>query len=267
MPVPTILEVEGLVFGYDTSVVLNNVSLKINDGETIAVLGRSGSGKSSLLRCIACLTTPTKGVIRLAGREIFRNGQILAPRREINQNIGLVFQKFNLFPNLTVQQNITLALRDSLNLLKHEANRIADEIAYQFGLIDKLQEFPSSLSGGEAQRVAIARALVLRPKILLLDEVTSALDPETTLQMVDAVRKVRALTKGLTTRDNPQSNGIGSMVIVTHILPFALNISDRILFLDKGSIIEDSPCHLFKAKKENSVIASYLESAALLGMH
>lgn len=204
--------------------VLKGIDMEVAAHEVVCLIGASGSGKSTLLRCINLLE-------QIDGGRIFVHGEeISAPRVEVDRirrHIGIVFQAFNLFPHMTVLRNITLAPREALGLSKEDANARAEQLLERFGLVDKRDEYPDRLSGGQQQRVAIVRALAMQPDILLLDEVTSALDPE-------LVGEVLGLIKELAT-------GGMTMVIATHEMGFARDTADRVLFLDDGLILEQAP--------------------------
>ena len=224
-----ILTVTGLHKSFGTTEVLRGIDLAVQPRETVVVLGGSGSGKSTLLRCLNLLEPPSSGTIALEGRVIgrMRNGRMvyrehdLAPLRT---RIGMVFQQFNLFPHLSVINNIAIGQQRVLGRSRDEAASRALDQLRRVGLADKADSFPHQLSGGQQQRVAIARALAMDPAIMLFDEATSALDPELVGEVLSAMRELREA--GMT------------MVIVTHELGFAYHIADRIVFLDDGRIHE-----------------------------
>ncbi len=204
--------------------VLRGIDLTIEDGEVLVIVGSSGSGKSTLLRCLNLLEKPTYGSV------FVDNVDITQPHVNINkirQRIGMVFQQFNLFPNMTVLDNIKLAPKKLRKLSDRKANRRAKELLEQVGLANKANEYPQHLSGGQRQRVAIARALAMEPEVMLFDEPTSALDPEMIGEVLDVMRDLAK--QGMT------------MVIVTHEMSFAREVGTRMIFLDKGDIIEDGP--------------------------
>lgn len=214
--------------------VLKNISCEINKGEKVVVIGPSGSGKSTLIRCLNLLTKPSSGKILFEGKDITsKNFKV----KDLRKKVGMVFQKFNLFNNLTVLENITLAPL-SLNLLtKDDAKKLALELLSKVGLSEKKDMYPSSLSGGQQQRVAIVRALAMNPSVMLFDEPTSALDPE----MVKEVLKVIT--------DLAHNNGV-TMIIVTHEMNFAKKVGSRLLFMDDGKILEDTvPDAFFECPK------------------
>ena len=215
-----ILEVRDLVKKFPGLTALNGVSTSIKRGEVVFVVGPSGSGKSTFLRCLNLMEQPTSGEI------IFKNQNITSGKLKINkfrQQVGMVFQHFNLFPNLTIHKNITLAPVKTSKLSAAEASERADELLKRIGLYDKRDAYPNQLSGGQKQRIAIIRALAMNPDVLLFDEPTSALDPE-------MVGEVLALMKELT------QEGM-TMIVVTHEIAFAAEVADRVLFMDKGEII------------------------------
>lgn len=213
--------------------VLKNIDLDINKGEIVVILGPSGSGKSTLLRCINLLENPQKGEI------IFNHENILDKKSDINkvrQNIGMVFQNFNLFPNMTVLENITLAPIKVKNIKKEDAIEDALYLLDRVGLIDKQNEYPQNLSGGQKQRIAIARALAMKPEIMLFDEPTSALDPEMVKEVLDVMTELAK--EGMT------------MVIVTHEIGFAKEIATKVVFMDEGNILEvGCPSEIFNSPK------------------
>ncbi len=220
--------------------VLNGVSLKINDGEKIAIIGPSGCGKSTFLRCLNCLEDPTSGQIIVDGIDIADLSVDINIQR---QKIGMVFQQFNLFNNKTILENITLA---PLLLKKYKTKEEANEVAYsllnKIGLSDKANAYPSQLSGGQKQRVAIVRALAMEPQVLLFDEPTSALDPEMVKEVLELIKEIA---------DNQNI----TMLIVTHEMGFAKNISDRVIFMDQGYIIEEGkPEEIFENPKNPRLV-------------
>ena len=213
--------------------VLKGIDLDINKGEIVVILGPSGSGKSTLLRCINLLENPNEGEI------IFNNENILDTKSDINkvrQNIGMVFQNFNLFPNMTVLENITLAPIKVKNIKKEDAIEDALYLLDRVGLIDKQNEYPQNLSGGQKQRIAIARALAMKPEVMLFDEPTSALDPEMVKEVLDVMTELAK--EGMT------------MVIVTHEIGFAKEIATKVVFMDEGNILETGcPSEIFNSPK------------------
>ena len=228
------IEVKNLVKRFDDGfVVLNGISEKIEKGEKIVIIGPSGSGKSTFLRCLNLLESATSGEILFEGRNI------LDKKTDINgirQKMGMVFQHFNLFPHLTVLQNITLAPVMLKKMTKDEADKKARELLDRIGLLDKADAYPSSLSGGQKQRIAIVRSLAMNPDVILFDEPTSALDPE-------MVGEVLSLMKELA------SEGM-TMICVTHEMGFAREVATRVLFMDGGKIAEQgTPDEIFENPK------------------
>jgi polar amino acid transport system ATP-binding protein len=218
------LRIEGLHKSFGSLEVLRGVDLALSDHEVVCLIGASGSGKSTLLRCVNLLEPIDAGRIVVEGVEL-TSGRVNVNR--IRQRIGIVFQAYNLFPHMSVLRNVTLAPRLALGLSKEEAATQALGLLDRFGLADKAQNYPDSLSGGQQQRVAIVRALAMRPDLMLLDEVTSALDPELVAEVLEVIRELAA--------------GGMTMLIATHEMSFARDIADRICFLDAGAILEQGP--------------------------
>jgi len=226
--------IDGLHKSFGANKVLRGVDLSVATHEVICLIGASGSGKSTLLRCVNLLEPIDAGRISLWGREITGPG---VDQNLVRRYVGIVFQAFNLFPHMTVLQNVTLAPRKALGTPRARAEEEARALLSRFGLDDKEAEFPDRLSGGQQQRVAIVRALAMRPQIMLLDEVTSALDPELVAEVLDVIRELAAA--GM------------SMVIATHEMGFARDIAHRVCFLEEGRIIEDAPpAELFTEPKD-----------------
>lgn len=220
------------IFG--TNRVLDGVSLSVSAGEVVSLIGPSGSGKSTLLRCINLLETVDEGAVLFDGVDISLPGY---DANQVRRRIGIVFQSFNLFPHMTVADNITLAPRKVLGTHKADARQKVLELLSRFNLADKADAYPDQLSGGQQQRVAIVRALALQPEVILLDEVTSALDPELVGEVLDVISELKAA--GMT------------MILATHEMSFARHISDTVCVLDKGSIIErGSPADIFSNPQE-----------------
>lgn len=221
--------------------ILKDISLEVDEGEVVCIIGPSGSGKSTLLRCLNRLEEIQGGSINILGEELVDNKNI----DKLRQNIGMVFQHFNLFPHQTVMQNMILAPVELKKLTKEEAREKAVELLDKVGLKDKKDVYPDTLSGGQKQRVAIARALEMNPKIMLFDEPTSALDPE----MVGEVLKVmKDLAKdGMT------------MVIVTHEMNFAREVADRVIFMDKGYILEEGDPERIFTNPQNARCREFLD--------
>jgi len=218
------LRIEGLHKSFGTLEVLRGIDLVVAEHEVVCLIGASGSGKSTLLRCINLLEPIDAGRIFVEGDEITAAGVHLD---RVRRRIGIVFQAYNLFPHMSVLDNVTLAPRKALRVPSARAAAEATELLARFGLADKRDEVPDRLSGGQQQRVAIVRALAMKPDLLLLDEVTSALDPELVAEVLNVIRELAA--SGMT------------MVIATHEMGFARDIADRICFLDAGRIIEEGP--------------------------
>lgn len=218
------LRITGLRKAFGLLTVLDSIDLEVAEHEVVCLIGASGSGKSTLLRCINLLEPIQAGRIEVGGEDISVPGIDID---RVRRRIGIVFQAFNLFPHLRVLDNVTLAPRRVLGRSRAEAEAAATELLTRFGLADKRLEFPDRLSGGQQQRVAIVRALAMQPELLLLDEVTSALDPELIAEVLDVVRELA--TAGMT------------MVIATHEMGFARDVADRICFLDGGRILEQGP--------------------------
>ena len=218
------LVLEGVRKSFGRLEVLRGIDLAVAEHEVVCLIGASGSGKSTLLRCVNLIEPVDEGRIVVAGDEITaRNVDVNRVRRRI----GIVFQAFNLFPHMTVLRNVTLAPRAALGQQRPEAERRAIELLERFGLGDKRDEYPDRLSGGQQQRVAIVRALAMAPDLMLLDEVTSALDPELVAEVLEVIRELAA--------------GGMTMVIATHEMGFAREIADRVCFLDEGVILEQGP--------------------------
>jgi polar amino acid transport system ATP-binding protein len=218
-----LLEVEDLHKSFDVE-VLKGISLTLAPSETVCLIGASGSGKSTLLRCVNLLEPINDGRIEFLGEEISAPGvDVNAVRRRI----GIVFQAFNLFPHMSVLRNVTLGLTKVLKEPKDQADKEATDLLERFGLADKRDEFPDRLSGGQQQRAAIVRALAMKPKLMLLDEVTSALDPELVAEVLDVIRELAE--SGMT------------MLIATHEMTFARDIANRVCFLDDGVLLEEGP--------------------------
>jgi arginine/lysine/histidine transport system ATP-binding protein len=237
-----VIKIDNITKSFGQLNVLKGITTNIGKGEVVAIIGPSGSGKSTLLRCINLMETPTTGTITINGQEI------TAPKADvmgIRQQIGMVFQHFHLFPHMTVLKNLTYAPMKVKGMSASEAEKKARELLARVGLADKADVFPSRLSGGQKQRVAIARLLVMEPQIMLFDEPTSALDPE-------MVKEVLEVMKGLA------DSGM-TMAIVTHEMRFAEEVSDRILFLDDGRLLEDTPPEEFFQKPRSERAQQFLE--------
>ena len=219
-----LLRIEGLRKSFGREEVLRGIDLALAEHEVVCLIGASGSGKSTLLRCVNLLEPIDEGRIFLKGEELTARGVDV---NRLRRRVGIVFQAFNLFPHMSVLRNVTLGPTKALGLPRKAAEERADELLARFGLADKRDEYPDRLSGGQQQRVAIVRALAMRPELLLLDEVTSALDPE-------LVGEVLALIREL-------AQGGMTMLIATHEMSFARETADRVCFLDGGAILEEGP--------------------------
>lgn len=204
--------------------VLRGIDLQVQRGEVVCIIGPSGSGKSTLLRCINMLETPTAGTVEVLGRELT---DIDCDLDEARENIGMVFQQFNLFPHMTALENVCIAQRKVLKRRTKEAVTIAKGLLARVGLVEKDSAYPAQLSGGQQQRVAIARALAMNPDVMLFDEVTSALDPELVGEVLQVMQSLAH--EGMT------------MLVVTHEMGFAKNVADRVVFMDGGVIVEQGP--------------------------
>ena len=235
------INVENLSKNFGDLKVLKNISTTINKGEIISIIGPSGSGKSTFLRCINKLEEPTEGHIYIDGMDLMdKNTDI----NKIRERVGMVFQHFNLFPNMTVLENLTLSPTMVKKESKEEAKKYASYLLEKVGLSDKANSYPTQLSGGQKQRIAIARALAMKPEVILFDEPTSALDPEMIKEVLDVMRDLAK--EGMT------------MLIVTHEMGFARNVGNRILFMDNGEIIEDCSPKDFFENPTNERIKDFL---------
>jgi ABC-type polar amino acid transport system ATPase subunit len=238
------IELKDLHKSYGNNEIIKGVDLSVEKSEVVVVIGPSGSGKSTLLRCVNYLEVPTSGSVSIDGEIINRKSNINTIRAEV----GMVFQHFNLFPHMTVGQNITLAPINVRHQTKAEAEKIARDLLERVGLADKIDAFPDELSGGQQQRVAIARALAMNPKVMLFDEPTSALDPEMVNEVLDVMKSLAE--SGMT------------MMVVTHEMGFAKQVADRVLFVDQGIILEQgSPEDIFdhpKQKRTQEFLAKIL---------
>ncbi len=228
------LNIEGLEKSFGPNQVLRGINLSVASHEVICLIGASGSGKSTLLRCVNLLEPIDSGRIVLWGQDITRPG---VDQNAVRRHVGIVFQSFNLFPHMTVLRNVTLAPVKALGQPRRQAEDEARALLDRFGLLDKQADYPDRLSGGQQQRVAIVRALAMHPQLMLLDEVTSALDPELVAEVLDVIREL--------------ASGGMTMLIATHEMGFARDIANRVCFLADGQIIEDAPpAELFTAPKD-----------------
>ena len=244
-----LINIIGLWKSFEHLDVLKGIDLSVASGERVALIGPSGSGKTTLLRCINHLERPTRGKILIDGVPF---GVSTGPKREVNltdkqmakdrANIGFVFQRFNLFPHLSVRDNVTLAPRRVRKMSRAEADEVAVAVLTEVGLLDKLDEFPNKLSGGQQQRVAIARVLAMQPKLILFDEPTSALDPELVGEVLNVMRKLAEQGR--------------TMMIVTHEIEFAGDVADRIIFMADGLVVEEGhPKDILRKPKQQRTAA------------
>ena len=227
------IEIKGLRKSFGADEVLKGIDLSIDEKEVVVIIGPSGSGKSTLLRCMNHLEEPTAGEVVVDGITLSSEANI----NKVREEVGMVFQRFNLFPHMTVLENIMLAPMKVKRVARDAAEKTARELLARVGLAEKADAYPDNLSGGQQQRVAIARALAMRPKVMLFDEPTSALDPEMVGEVLDVMRALA--NEGMT------------MVVVTHEMGFAREVGDRLLFVDEGRIIESgAPREVFENPKE-----------------
>lgn len=216
------IKIENLCKWYGGNKVLNDINLTVEQGEVVVIIGASGSGKSTLLRCINFLEKPQKGTINIAGKEISGKTKKL---HLVRRDVGMVFQHFNLFPHMTVMDNVIEGLTQVKGMNYSEAVKIGEKMLSKVGLLEKADVYPSMISGGQKQRVAIARALAMNPKIMLFDEPTSALDPELVGDVLLVMKKLA-------------SDGM-TMLVVTHEMGFAREVADRIIYMDDGRVVEE----------------------------
>lgn len=234
---------------YGALEVLRGVTLGVAKGEVLVLIGRSGSGKSTFLRCVNLLEMPSAGVLSFGGwRFDFANGKRPSGRetRNLRRQVGMVFQQFNLWPHMTVERNITLALNDVLGLSRDEAHERAVNALKKVHLSEKAGSMPSQLSGGQQQRVALARSIALDPKVIMFDEVTSALDPELVQDVLSEMRNLAE--SGMT------------MIVVTHEMNFARDVGDRVVFMNAGVVVEDGPARQVITQPEHPDTRNYLRS-------
>jgi ABC-type polar amino acid transport system ATPase subunit len=236
-----VIDVKNLTKSFGDHVVLNNITERIEKGEKVVIVGPSGSGKSTFLRCLNLLETPTSG-------EIWFEGEMInAPKANVNQlrqKMGMVFQHFNLFPHLTVMQNITLAPVKLKLQSKEEAEQNALRLLERIGLADKAEAYPSMISGGQKQRIAIVRALAMNPDVMLFDEPTSALDPEMVGEVLELMKEL--------------ANDGMTMVVVTHEMGFAREVATRVMFMDEGIIMEQNSPAEFFSNPQNPRLKDFL---------
>ncbi|MBR1561817.1 MAG: amino acid ABC transporter ATP-binding protein [Ruminococcus sp.] len=236
------IEIKNLVKTFGEVTVLNGINEKIEKGEKIVIVGPSGSGKSTFLRCMNMLETPTSGEIIFEGKDLTK-----ASEHELNKlrmKMGMVFQHFNLFPHLTVRQNIAIAPYKLGLMTKEQAGLVAEELLEVVGLPDKADAYPATLSGGQKQRIAIARALAMNPEMILFDEPTSALDPEMVGEVLQLMK--RLADEGMT------------MAVVTHEMSFAKEVASRVLFMADGNVLEQAPPKEFFSNPKNPRLVEFL---------
>lgn len=234
IPDKTMIDIHGLIKDFGDTRVIDGIDAKVSEGEVVVLIGASGSGKSTFLRCLNGLETLTAGEIVIESVRLERNAKSL---KQIRREVGMVFQQFNLFPHLTVLENIIEAPVHVLKQRRNDAIQVASELLAKVGLSDKRDSYPGTLSGGQGQRVAIARALAMHPKIMLFDEPTSALDPELVGEVLTVMKQLAE--DGMT------------MIVVTHEMSFAREVADRVIFIDEGRIVEQgSPAQIFGDPQE-----------------
>jgi polar amino acid transport system ATP-binding protein len=243
-----VVRVENVHKSFGALEVLRGIDLSVAEHEVVCLIGASGSGKSTLLRCIDLLEPVDAGRILIGGRAVSATG---TDANAVRRSIGIVFQAFNLFPHMTVLRNITLGPTEALKLSRTDAEARADELLSRFGLSDKRNDYPDRLSGGQQQRVAIVRALAMQPDVMLLDEVTSALDPELVAEVLNVIRELAH--SGMT------------MVIATHEMGFARDIANRVCFLEQGTILEEGPPERIFTAPQEARTAEFLQSIIAAG--
>ncbi len=234
-----IVEVKGLGKSFGAHRVLQDIDLTVETSQVVVIIGPSGSGKSTFLRCLNGLEAAERGTVRICGHPLLEDGRMIDDARlnQVRTDVGMVFQSFNLFPHLTVLENITLAPRSLGRLTHRQADQEARDFLRKVGLEEKAQVYPGTLSGGQKQRVAIARALAMKPKVMMFDEATSALDPELVGEVLQVIKALAA--EGMT------------MLVVTHEMGFAREVADMVVVMDQGAIIEQGPpAQVFSAPRE-----------------
>lgn len=236
------IDINGLSKSFGNNTVLDNISEHINFGEKLVIIGPSGSGKSTFLRCMNLLEIPDSGTIIFDGTDITNHACDI---NKIRRQMGMVFQHFNLFPNMTVRKNITLSPVNTGFMKTDEADEEASLLLERVGLLDKADSYPSSLSGGQKQRIAIIRAMAMHPKVMLFDEPTSALDPEMVGEVLDVMKQL--------------ANGGMTMAVVTHEMGFAKEVADNIIFMDEGRIIEKNTPEKFFSQPKSDRLKSFLD--------
>ena len=239
----SLVELKDVVKRYGQHTVLNGVSLAVEKGEIIAVIGRSGSGKSTMLRCVNGLEPIQGGSVTFEGTVVNDPATDL---RKLRQHVGIVFQSFNLFPHLSVEKNITLAPKVVKGIAPAEARLVAESVLRKVGLADKIDAYPDQLSGGQQQRVAIARSLAMQPTLMLFDEITSALDPELVGEVLKVLEEMGR--EGMT------------MMLVTHEIGFARTVADRVVFMHQGRIWEEGPAAATLGKTSTAELVTFLSA-------
>ena len=243
------IRIRGLHKSYGDHAVLRGIDFDVLPSQVVVVIGPSGSGKSTLLRCCNGLEVAQAGTVDICGQTLLDHGQLL-PEAQLNQlrmQVGMVFQGFNLFPHLSVLENVTVGPRKLRGMGRDEANALAEDLLRKVGLSQKTAAMPASLSGGQKQRVAIARALAMQPKVMLFDEPTSALDPELVNEVLGVMKALAA--EGYT------------MVVVTHEMDFARQVSNEVVFLEKGLLIEKAPPEKFFTQPDSERVRQFLQSS------
>ncbi|EKE02815.1 MAG: hypothetical protein ACD_20C00328G0008 [uncultured bacterium] len=241
------IKLENVYKSFKNLSVLKNINTGIAKGEIVAIIGPSGCGKSTFLKCINGLISVTKGKIYVDGLEITDSSVNL---NQIRAEVGIVFQQFNLFPHMTVKENIMLAPTKVKKMPKEEAETLAVQLLEKVGILDKIDRYPEELSGGQAQRVAIARSLAMQPKIMLFDEPTSALDPKMTSEVLDSMKELAQ--EGMT------------MIVVTHEMSFARDVANRVIFISHGEIVEEGPPDKIFQNPDNDATREFLTSVLKL---
>lgn len=239
----SLVSIENVHKYYGSHHVLKGIELKIAAGEVISIIGRSGSGKSTLLRCINGLEKFDDGAIIVDRQAVSDDENHL---RELSRSVGMVFQSFNLFPHMTVAENVMLAPRLVLKKSRSECRELAENMLAKVGLADKADQFPGNLSGGQQQRVAIARSLAMNPKVLLCDEITSALDPELVGEVLKVLEQLK--NEGMT------------LILVTHEMNFARDVGDRIVFMHQGKVWESGPSRELFSKPQTAELQSFISA-------
>jgi polar amino acid transport system ATP-binding protein len=239
----SLVELRDVVKRYGSNTVLDGVSLAVEKGEIIAIIGRSGSGKSTMLRCVNGLEPIQGGSVAVDGRVV---NDPRTDLRELRQHVGIVFQSFNLFPHLSVERNITLAPKVVKGVPPAEARRLAEAVLHKVGLGEKIDAYPDQLSGGQQQRVAIARSLAMSPQLMLFDEITSALDPELVGEVLKVLEEMAR--EGMT------------MMLVTHEIGFARKVANRVVFMHRGKIWEQGPAAATLGKPGTPELETFLSA-------